>query len=391
MRNPYFFVFLLSGLIVNGSLAFQPMKAMAQATSKLSPGTGTNVDGKENKGTNSKASEGSKTKGPKSYLQQPPSQKISVGDLGTSVPDMPSESFTEAGTSAPGIVSGPTPLPASRYYSPTSSVENPTDVLMTQMGGILNLMGMASWVAQTASPRAGTGPMFINECVNCPPRDVGKSGEGVPLSNLVNHVRTPDRTSFNNRTGVHNVFQAESYHPFSEVGGGLQGVYTEASISAVLNFNSLLLYNVEEFSTLCPKYEELNHSQRAAFLTYLNSEIFKQTANYNNGQSIDAGRSGKAYGVCQLTFDETKTLKATYQQHAFVERMNVSDENSFLRFMHGNGNDQITQHVQICGLKILNGMIKDSMGGARPLQKTFPNVNFNQVKNKLQTLKMCQN
>ncbi len=331
---------------------------------------------------------------------------------------IPNLGGTEAGVTAVGF--------SNQYYytpgetrnrpgnaSPTGSTYRTSDQFsngtnssgFTSALGILNLFGQATILGQRVAPRAGQQPMFYGECKWCQPRNPssGSSGSGgsggiggevaggdgsnggSAGSGAVTGGAVEDEAvlATHNPALIRQLVKSESLDAFGDLDGEAQQARINDVIASLNQFGGLVLRNTEEYTQMCPNFENLNPNQRKAFMVFLYSEIFKQTTNYNNEArtevSIDGVKTARL-GLCQIEFNEVKSLYENIYDRDFTTTRQEFESDSFAF--------NPLKNISICSAMIFN-RTENPSGGERPLTQMFPDVNFSPIQSSLRSLSFC--
>jgi hypothetical protein len=366
VSNPYFFVFFIMTLFVACPQGLQPVWAQ---TTKLTPEL-KSVDTKSTKKTLASPSKKSLSK------------KLQV-DLST-VPDLGSVQ-TEAGVGsyAPGIsnnyVSPMTVVPAtttsSDYQYSDQFNSNSTTNALTSVAGVMNIFGMAQTVGQRINPRAGVGPMFVNECKDCQ-----TNAEVVGSGNVFNNgVAAGGGQSGHDPELILAIVKNETLMPFEGVEHSEAQGFVDGVITSLSKMGSLVLTNLDEYKQMCPTYESLNPNQRKAFMVFLFSSIYKQTSNYDFTKITNVtiqGKSSNRIGFCQLEYEVADRI---------LKIKDLADKSAYESAMVNP-----YANISICTSIIYAATINQNTKGARPLKSLFPTVNFDQIGASLKNLNMCR-
>jgi hypothetical protein len=293
------------------------------------------------------------------------------------IPTEGSQSNTEAGLNLPGFgenqYPNQNPAPQGTYRPSSSFGVTTVNKGFTSVAGILNAFGLAQRVSQTVAPAAGNEPMFIGECALCKRPEVGGStvvAPGAPVASMDLEAHNPNM--------IKDIVSGETLYPFENLNANDRQRFIEALILPMNDFGGFIYFNTQEYTSMCPNFENLNPNQRKAFMVFLYSEIFKSTSNYSLTSKEGGTGVATKYGACQLSHSELSSLYQSYgmefkpSPQKFVEDF-VSDP---------------YKHFTACVAKTYK--FTENKTGTANLSSLFPDVNFTEIGQSLKQLNICR-
>ncbi len=263
--------------------------------------------------------------------------------------------------------------------------------------GFLNLFAQADAIRRRI-PYVGTQKPFYGECKFCEARktastQIEPSTETAATATdetAVNDDGTPTLEATQN---AHDPGLIRQLITKEDIGAfvGLDDAARTARINDVITsldpYGALVFQNTDEYSAMCPNFENLNANQRKAFMVFLYSEVFKQTSAYEDNRRTTStvdGASVARVGLCQISYPEYTQVRSLFAEN-FNRDGSVTKE-SFESEYAVNPLNNMT----VCSALIFN-RTENASAGSTPIKNMFPNVNFSPIEKKLKNLKLCKN